>query len=392
MNLAKYVAVAVAGLLGVAFCRAVDEPLCAVTIRARVPANAPTVYLTGNRPEMGDWNPAFFPMSGTGGDRVAALHLPRGAALEFKVTLGSWDREGLGPGGATLPNFRLAVDADTNITVEISDFKKGIGQYLADPQGSGVAGRLIYWTNVASKFLVEPRHVEIWLPPGYDESPTNRYDVLYMHDGQNLFDPRIAFGGVDWGVDQAIVRCVRAGIIKPVIVVGVWNSALRLREYSPWDLGTNYARFLIEELMPRVNQTFRTQAGPAHTAVMGSSMGGLISFWLAWKHPDVFSSAGCLSTSFPWTGHVPSVGAPLIEREIAANASVPRGVRFYFDYGTGRIDRECAPEQGRVAAWLAAQGLKEGADFVVRVFPGADHNESAWRARLDEPLVFLFGE
>jgi enterochelin esterase-like enzyme len=215
-----------------------------------------------------------------------------------------------------------------------------------------------------------------------------------MHDGQNLFDPRLAAFGVDWGVDKAIVRCVQAGKIPPMIVVGVWNTDQRLREYSPWDLGTNYAKFLIEELMPQVNKNFRTRIGPEQTSTMGSSMGGLISFWLCWKHPDVFGSAGCLSSAFMWNGHVPvesSPEPPLIERDIAAGATVPHGLRFYFDYGAGTTDSEVGPKQNKVNAWLAAQGFKEGVDYVVRTFPGAGHNEAAWRARLDVPLLFLFG-
>src|SRR6267154_2172464 len=210
-----------------------------VTIRTQVPVDAGTVYVTGNCAELGNWDPRGLAMTGSGGERTAVLRLPPGTKLEFKFTLGSWDREGLGPTGAVAPNYRLSVDADKNFTVVIADFKKGIAEYLDDWKGSGVLGRLEYWKNVPSKFLTATRNVEIWLPPGYDENPTNRYDVLYMHDGQNLFDPRIANTGVDWGVDEAVMRCEQAGKIPPLIVVGVWCTAQRVREYSPWDLGTN---------------------------------------------------------------------------------------------------------------------------------------------------------
>lgn len=372
------------------------EPLRSVSIHAQVPADAGTVYLTGNRPELGNWNPRGFAMTGSGRERTATLRLPPGTRLEYKFTLGSWEREGLGPSGTVMPNYRLVVDADTNVTIVLAGFKKAGAEYLdyiADWKSSGVFGRLVYWTNVPSKFLTATRNVEIWLPPGYAEKPATRYDVLYMQDGQNLFDPRLASTGVDWGVDEAILRCVRAGKIPSPIVVGVWSTDQRLREYSPWDEGTNYAEFLIAELMPQVNRAFRTRTGPVHTSVMGSSMGALISFWLCWKHPDVFGSAGCLSTAFPWTGKIPmeNSGPPLIEREINAGAGVPRGIRLYFDYGTGTRDATIEPEQNKVNAWLASQGLKEGGDFIVRKYPGAEHNEAAWRARLDEPLIFLFG-
>lgn len=334
-------------------------------------------------------------MSGEGRGRTASLRLPIGTQLEYKFTLGSWEREGLGPSGTILPNHRLLVDADKEVVVVIQDFRQDIIEYLDDWKGSGVVGRLEYWKNVPSKHLSATRHVEIWLPPGYDENPTNRYDVLYMHDGQNLFDPRIANTGVDWAVDEAIVRGVHAGQIPPLIVVGIWNTNQRLREYSPWHSGTNYANFLIEELMPQVNQKFRTRTGPKHTSVMGSSLGGLISFWLCYKHPEAFGSGACLSTALMWDGQMLSPDAdktPLIERDIAAGVTVPRGMRLYFDYGTREGASSFESLHSKVSAWLVSQGLKDDDDFVVRVFPGAEHNEAAWRARLDEPLRFLFGK
>lgn len=265
--------------------------------------------------------------------------------------------------------------------------------YIDSWHASGVLGRLEYWKNVPSQHLSLPRHVEIWLPPGYDENPQARYPVLYMHDGQNLFDPRIANTGVDWGVDEAIVRGMQTGQVDPAIVVGVWCTDLRGYEYSPWHMGPSYARFLIEELMPEVNRAYRTLDGPKHTLVMGSSMGGLISFWLCWKYPEVFGSAGCVSTHWVWSGPRRDPNdTPLIERELAPGAPFPHGVRLYFDYGTRGIDAPYEPLQAQVSAWLVAQGLREGQDFVVHKFPGAEHNEAAWRARLDVPMTFLLGK
>ncbi|TAK93947.1 MAG: hypothetical protein EPO07_17490 [Verrucomicrobia bacterium] len=374
-----------------------------ITIHAQVPEGVGTVYLPGNRPELGPWDPQKFALSGTGRTRTAVLHVPDGTELEFKFTLGSWEREGLGPSGTILPNHRLLADADKEVTIDIPDFKKETTAYFDTWKDAGVLGRLIYWTNVPSQHLAVTRHVEIWLPPGYDENPQARYPVLYMHDGQNLFDPRIANTGVDWGMDEAIVRGVKAGRIPPVIVVGVWCTGLRGREYSPWDQGPAYAKFLIEELMPKVNQQFRTLTNAQNTATMGSSLGGLISFWLCWKHPEAFGKGGCISTHFPYSaatlaylrGETPSPSAqnetPLIERDIAAGATFPRSVRLYLDYGTEGVDAPYESVTAKVADWLSAQGLKRGEDFVVKKFPGATHNEAAWRARMDEPLTFLFG-
>jgi enterochelin esterase-like enzyme len=282
------------------------------------------------------------------------------------------------------------------------DAAKDPREYIADWQGSGVQGRLVYWTDVASAHLGPTRHVEIWLPPAYDAMPTQRFPVLYMHDGQNLFDPRIANTGVDWGVDEAVVRLAGRGTIPSVIVVGVWSTGERGAEYSPWHRANDYARFLIEELMPRVNAEFRTLTGPANTAVMGSSMGGLLSFHLVSRYPDVFGACGCVSTHFPLSEEAAARyfdGAaaehadttPYIVRDIAAGLTVPTGTRYWFDYGTEGLDASYGPTHDAVRVWLLGQGLVEGRDFVVRPYEGADHNETSWRARLDDPLTFLFG-
>jgi len=272
---------------------------CTVTIRVRVPEGTGTVYLAGSLPELGPWRPDAVALAGEGRERTGEVTAPPGTALEYKFTLGSWDREALSSAGTVAPNNRLLLHRDTLVVHEIDGFKKDPREYIADWRGSGVQGRLVYWPDVPSAFLGPTRHVEIWLPPGYDDAAATRYPVLYMHDGQNLFDPRIANTGVDWGVDEAVARLVNRGIIPPIIVVGVWSTTARFSEYSPWHDAPKYGRFLIEELMPRVNATFRTLTGPGNTAVMGSSMGGLLSFYLVTHHPETFGACGCESTLFP---------------------------------------------------------------------------------------------
>jgi hypothetical protein len=271
---------------------------CTATIRVRVPEGTGTVYLAGSLPQLGPWRPDGLALSGEGRERSTRVTAPPRTEFEYKFTLGTWDREALGYAGVVPANHRLRLDHDTLVVHDIADFKRDVREYVADWRGSGVQGRLVYWTDVHSAFLGPTRHVEIWLPPAYDENPTARYPVLYMHDGQNLFDPRIANTGVDWGVDEAVGRLVAQGAIPPVIVVGVWSSNSRGPEYSPWHGAPLYSRFLIEELMPRVNAAFRTLTGPANTAVMGSSMGGLLSFYLVTQHPEVFGACGCVSTHF----------------------------------------------------------------------------------------------
>ena len=124
-------------------------------------------------------------------------------------------------------------------------------RYLDDLPGSGVEGTLVYWHDTPSAYLAETRHVLVWLPPGYEDTPDKRYRVIYMSDGENLFDPRIASWGVDWGIDEAMMRGVANGDYEPAIVVGAWSTSQRGPEYSPWHGASEYSRFLIEELMPQ---------------------------------------------------------------------------------------------------------------------------------------------
>ncbi len=382
-----------------------DEPCCTVEIRVTVPDGTGDVFLAGNIPELGPWSPGHYVMQGDGNERFATLEIPRGTTFEYKFTLGSWDREAIGDGRAPLANYRLKVKRNKAVRHEVRQFKPDPILFIEDWQGSGVRGSLVYWTDVSSEYLGPSRHVVIWLPPGYDENRETPYPVLYMHDGQNLFDPRMGSGaqGDIWDVDDAVVRLVEQGEIAPVIVVGVWNSEERLTEYSPWHDAPNYARFLIEELMPRVNETFNTATGPGNTAVMGSSMGGLLSYYLVTYHPEVFGSCGCISTAFivsearmaNWTSRPENADdpdqTPFIVRDIEAGLEVPTGARYWFDHGTVGGDADYHEPHERVRAWLLEQGLVPGDDFVIRVYEGADHNEAAWRDRLEDPLLFLFG-
>jgi predicted alpha/beta superfamily hydrolase len=364
---------------------------CTVTVRVRVPEGTGTVYLAGDLPDLGPWRADGRALEGTDRERTVRVTAPPGTQFEYKFTLGTWDREALGPAGTVPPNHRLVLTRDTVVAHEIAAFKKDPREYLA------------YWTDVRSAFLGPSRHVEIWLPPGYDSASATRYPVLYMHDGQNLFDPRIANTGIDWGVDEAVVRLARRGTIPPVIVVGVWSTTERGPEYSPWHGAPAYARFLVEELMPRVNAEFRTLTGPANTAVMGSSMGGLLSYYLVTYHPDRFGACGCVSTHFPFSEKVvadylrdtarttaPDT-VPYIVRDIERGLRVPRGARYWFDYGGQGLDAGYGPTHDAVRTWLVAQGLVEGRDFVIRRYADATHNEASWRARLEDPLTFMFG-
>ena len=247
---------------------------------------------------------------------------------------------------------------------------------------------------------VKSRHVEVYLPPGYHEGES--FDVIYMHDGQNVFNAKTSFAGVAWEVDKAINSLLRQQKIRPAIVVAIWNTSLRMREYMPneprqkiaskarehdWSgriLSDNYLRFMVEELKPFIDKTFKTNPLPGSTFVMGSSMGGLISAYALVKYPDVFGGAACISTHWPalegvflnyFRDHIPD----------------PATHRFYFDYGTATLDAVYEPWQIQVDRMMKAQGYNQGNNWVTRKFEGASHSEKAWSERVAIPLEFLLG-
>jgi enterochelin esterase-like enzyme len=409
------------GLAGCATAKPNGQAGVPVTITAVVPEGTGPLYLTGNLPTLGPWNPKGFLMDGAGRERAATIRAPAGHELEYKFTLGSWDREGLGPSGTVMPNNKLLVAPGARARVEIPDFKKDPSVYMADPKGSGVLGTMHYWPDTVSKHLDRKRHVVIWLPPGYEANAAQRYRVIYMHDGQNLFDPRIANTGTDWGVDEAMMRLAGRGAIEPAIVVGAWSTDLRRLEYAPTKvlaelqppalrqeveaefggatLADAYIRFLAEELKPRVDAAFRTRPGPEDTALMGSSMGGLISLYGLAERPDVFGAAACLSMHWPMAivqkrivegGEVWRTALiPAYQRYLQAAGFSPQRQRLWADHGTVNLDSLYAPYQEAIAPVFAARGFVEGKNLALRVYPGTDHNEAAWRARLEDPLRFL---
>lgn len=282
--------------------------------------------------------------------------------------------------------------------------------------GPFAGGRLALYPDFPSG-QVEPRKVYVWTPRGYHRTQT-RYDVLYVEDGQNLFLPADAYGGRTWGLTEALQSLIDAGEVRPTIVVGIWNTPRRGREYAPmggqspagldrlakdWGgpvLSDRYVRFLSEELKPFIDAHYRTRSGPGHAFLMGSSMGGLISLYAQIERPDLFGGAACPSTHWPVRNPLLMGEPPAPETAAIAggflnwvdrNLPPPGTERLYFDHGDQGLDQFYAPFQARMDEILRRRGYVQGRDFESLVFPGATHNEDAWRARIDRPLRFLLG-
>lgn len=243
-----------------------------------------------------------------------------------------------------------------------------------------VVGNVDYHRDIYSRILDSKRDFFVWLPSGYNDNNSRKYPVLYMQDGQNLIDPKTSFAGKDWQVDETVTKLISEHKIKEIIVVGINNTKDRLEEYSDGEKGEKYRKFMIEELKPFVDSKYRTLADSANTAVIGSSMGGLASFLLVWKHPDVFSMAGCMSSSFYYNDDK-------VFKMIDEYDGPRKHVKFYIDHGEDGLIRG-----QKMFCRLTQLGYVIGTDIDYFYARGAEHNESEWAKRLERPLIFFFGK
>ena len=268
--------------------------------------------------------------------------------------------------------------------------------------------------DAAPSVNITPPRVTIWLPPGYDAGK-RRYGVVYMHDGQNLFVRKRSNFDKVWAADKAVLRLVAAGKIAPVIIVGVDQPGeARYRQYFPQRLyaaaspklraeidqsakgpltGDAYLRFLADELKPLIDRSYRTRRDAAHTAVVGSSMGGLMSCYAFIERPRVFGRAGCVSTHWPLTFAlqlVPGDERPALwQGYLTQHLGKPDGRRLWMDHGDKTLDAAYPPFQALLDRDIAGLGWTKGRDFESRAYPGAEHEENAWAARLDAVFGWL---
>lgn len=273
--------------------------------------------------------------------------------------------------------------------------------------------------DLPSKF-VDTRHVDVWLPEDYSRS--KKYVVLYMNDGQALFDSTTTWNKQEWGVDEALCKLNAGHQIKDCIVVGIWNNVLKRHpEYFPQkpfyslrktdqqkmlDIGKdknapllgdgplsdNYLRFLVTELKPFVDSSFSTLKDRQHTFIAGSSMGGLISMYAICEYPKVFGGAACLSTHWPGIFSVDNNPIPAtFINYLSQYLPSPKKHKIYFDYGSLTLDAWYKTYQLQADSVLKKKGYT-AQNWLTREFPGADHSENSWRKRLEIPLLFLLGK
>lgn len=294
----------------------------------------------------------------------------------------------------------------------------GMGMLLlamtTHPAAAQDQGRIIEYSEIAAAGL-PPQRLSIWLPPGYDGS-NRSYPVVYMHDGHNLFDRRNSNFDKIWAADKAMLAVMGKGI-EPRIIVGIWAPGEdRFRQYLPkpaYDAAppelrakmdvmakgpvtsSRYLAWIGDVLKPWVDRSFRTRPAKINTAIIGSSMGGLMSCYAIAARPEVFGRAACLSSH--WPAAIPDAvagydaqAAKVWRDYFSSTLGKPDARRVWMDHGDAALDQFYAPYQKEVDQAFASAGWQEGADFESRFYPGASHDEDAWAARLPEVLEWLF--
>ena len=300
-----------------------------------------------------------------------------------------------------------------------------LGMFMAAPALAGdamgpvhvSAGTIVDLGVLKSKYA-DPRRVVVWLPDGYSRRGP-KYAVLYMHDGQNLFDKATAGYGMEWEIDEHLSKLIAEKKVRPTIVVGIWNTPKRLQEYVPSKafnglppeyrdkvralyggdpLSDGYLKFIVRELRPMIDAKFNVKTDRADTAIMGSSMGSLISLYAIDEYPQIFGAAGMMSTHWPlfMTPEGKSVDqkefevvSSAFERYLRPALPDPRTHKLYFDHGTETLDAIYKAYQDRVDQVVARRGYRQGVNWLTRNFPGQKHNEISWASRVDVPLQFL---
>lgn len=343
--------------------------------------NPTNIFISGNDEKLGNWDSGFILLEQTSDSTWERLFKFKvGSVLEFKFTKGSWKTEALDEFGNIPPNYALDVENDTILTFFISEWNNG--QAETDFSGQ-ITGKVNYHKKVEFEGL-EPRDVIVWMPPGYEENKEKHYPVLYMHDGQNLFDPETAFMEIDWQLDEAADSLISNKVIEPLLIVGVYNTQNRSDEYSPSFTGELYMKFIVNKLKPMIDSLYRTKQGRNYTAVGGSSMGGLISFMLAWNYPNVFSKAGCFSPAFKYQ----NFDYTTVVKNSTQNK---KSVKFYIDIGGIGLEKTLQPGVELMVSELKNKDYKLNKDLFVITDSTAQHNEEAWAKRAPNMLKLFFG-
>lgn len=360
------------------------------TIRFRVvpPIDRPNepVFVTGSHEALGNWDPArALRLEWHEPYHTGSIEADTGVHFEYKITRGSWEDEAVDAWGHVPQNAGHEVWLDATLTRTVADWKDRYG------------GRLTH-DRIHSRILAGERELIVWLPPSYGRGAQTRFPLVVLYDGANVFDPATsAISNVDWAADEWVDLLSREGAMPEAVVVGVChpdgfsedNATMRDFELSPELGGAGFAQFVAVELLPYLDQHYRTDSRPEARLLGGAGLAALNAFHVALTHPGVFGKFACLSTSFEDVSQsLPEQSALL--RALESEPGLDSRARMYFDHGDQGLDECYEGYHALLGGLLREKGWKEGREFRVRRIPGGGHTELSWRARFGDALRFLF--
>jgi predicted alpha/beta superfamily hydrolase len=339
------------------------------------------IYITGNSEQFGNWHPNLIALEKTENHWWKIFTFSKDELLEFKFTKGSWNTQALNKNGDIPGNHSLKVINDTTLIYIVNSWD--IRTHMAAPQGQ-ITGKVIYHEQMTFEGLL-PRDIIVWLPPGYKEKKDKRYPVLYMNDGQSLFDPKASYTKIDWQLDEAADSLIEKGEIEPMVIVGIFNTQDRSEEYSPTPKGISYMQFIVTKLKPFIDSAYRTLPDRINTAVGGSSQGGLISFMLPWNYSSYFSKAVCFSPAFKYDNFD-------YTKFIEEYKGTKKDITIYINNGGIGVEKILQEGVDLMVRLLKEKGYKTNSDLFVKIDSTAEHNEAAWAKRVPQMLRILFGK
>lgn len=371
-----------------------------VTFEVHVPPRTPAeddIYISGNIPELGPWDPGRRRLERAGRRRFAVtLEIPVGTRLEYKITRGSWETVEKGSRGEEIANRQLAVTGDDTVEVRVAKWRDQVEERPRRP--STLTGNIRHLGRIRSEVLGNARDVWVYLPASYETAADRRYPVVYFHDGQNVFDAATAYVGIEWQADETLERLGTLGRIRETIAVAVANTSERVREYthtpepkrSQGGDAKLYLRFLTEELKPRIDAEFRTLPDREDTGLIGASLGGLVSLYAGLVAWETFGLVAGVSPSLWWADRD-------LEKLYAEAPLEQLPLRLWIDMGTAEISpvkrRDGAPDMiadlRSFRDVLVQRGYERVGTLGYFEHEGAIHNESAWARRLPQILRFL---
>ena len=364
------------------FIFAPQNPHVKIIVTSNSLAKTENIYIAGNNKQLGSWQPDIIQLNKTDNNKwERTFTFETNSSLEFKFTKGSWASEALDENGNIPGNNNLIVTKDTTLNFNISLWNDGTARITFKGQ---ITDTVNYIKQMTYDELL-PRDIIVWLPPGYEQNPQKYYPVLYMNDGQNLFDPETSFTKVDWQIDEAADSLIRQNKIEPIIIVGIYNSSDRKEEYALTSQGSKYMEFIINKLKPFIDSSYRTLADRKNTAVGGSSSGGLISLMLAWNYPNYFSTAACFSPAFKYENFD---YADSLEKYSDDN----KDLQIYIYNGGIGLEEILQPGVDKIINFMEQKNFKLNDNLFVDIDKSAEHSEAAWAKRVPQMLKILFGK